>query len=470
MHLLKQKFVLSILTIALIGFVFFIASSARAACNFHNVTGYVWSGHTGWISLNCSAGGNIDYGLDISFESQSPIVDVTGYAWSSNLGWLNFDPVGIPVGIYPIYGAARYDAEFARNTGISPTTTSGVIKGWAQWEALGDDGWMIMGPINISSTDYGVSIGADRLFYGWSWNGGEDVDSDNFAELGDGWVRWDSEVEGGIGGGASVLAYWFETLYGDIYSGGDIQAPFAPPLDKYNATYLIQANGTIQPVSITSKQGAGIPEIAESFNSLLLPDVANNYRGTLAWLDKAGMIAGRYGTPESTLPAVSSILLDGKVYHYTGSLTIANDLIINKGVGSQKGSGTIIVDGNLTIDANISYQSGSIGTRVENLPSVAWIVKGDIIIDEDVTNLVGVFFSEGSISTGTKGVSLRDLEVPLQIDGMLIANQINLERLFADETGDPAEQIKFDGRAIVNPPPGLADIGKGLPILRETRP
>jgi hypothetical protein len=355
------------------------------------------------------------------------------------------------------------------------------MTGWAKWVNLGDDGWMKLGPIDISSTDYGIQIGADRLFTGWSWNGGSNIDADSNPERGDGWVDWDSVT---TGGGATILAYWYETLYGDIYAGSEINAPFSPPVDRYTATYLIQAGGTIRAVAIQSDAGTGVPYISEGHDSFVLPDEGNDYRGTLGWLDKAGMLGSRYGTPESALPAGSNIYLDGKIYHYSSGLTLNNALTFMNGTGNQKGSGTIIVDGDLTINANLSYQSGPVSSRIDNLPSVAWIVSGSIYIAPTVTEVVGVFYSEDEtpdvdskygIRTGTTGWSTSDEQ--LIIRGMFIATEIHLERLFinVDEGGalinnDPAEQFFFDGRALANPPPGLADIGKGLPTLREARP
>jgi len=432
-----------------------------AACGFHNITGYVWSGNTGWISLSCQNGAPLDYGISIDFASGQPQEDLSGYAWSSNMGWLNFDPVGP----YPSYGGVQYGATFFRNTEVSATTTAGVVKGWAKWEALGEDGWMILGPIEISGTDYGVEIGADRLFSGWSWNGGDNIDADEEIERGDGWVLWDSTESMG---GASVLAYWFETLYGSVYSGGDISAPFAPPINRYNATYLIQANGTIKPVFVTSESGTGAPYIFESSDYFELPDQENKYRGTLGWLDKAGMLAGRYGQVFNQIPSSQTVWLEGKVYHYEGDLNISSDITFMNDSGDGNGSGTIIVDGDLNINANLFYQTGSVAGVVQNLASVAWIVKGDVNIGSSVENVVGLFYSEGDISTGTTGSSLSD--VPLKIEGMLIAKKINLQRIFIDETKEPAEKIIFDGRVIVNPPLGTSDIGKGLPVFSETFP
>ena len=122
------------------------------------------------------------------------------------------------------------------------------------------------------------------------------------------------------------------------------------------------------------------------------------------------------------------------------------------------------------IDENISYSLTPVNDRIDNLPSAAWIVKGDIVIDKSVTQAAGLFYSEGAsgISTGTTRDSATDLN--LTVSGLFIAKKINLQRVGINQNSDPAEQIIFDGRAIINPPPGLVDIAKGLPKLREVSP
>lgn len=55
------------------------------------VTGWLWSGNIGWISMNCEDLGTcneVEFGVEIVGS------DVIGYAWSDNVGWLRFDPVG----------------------------------------------------------------------------------------------------------------------------------------------------------------------------------------------------------------------------------------------------------------------------------------------------------------------------------------------------------------------------------------
>lgn len=441
-----------------------------AACNLHNISGFIWSSNIGWISLSCknNIDSNIDYGVDIAFDAGDS-VSMIGYGWSPNIGWINFQPTA------PFPAQPNNSALFTRATGESASSTAGTITGWAKIESLGDNGWIKLGPLNINNIDYGVQIGGNRAFSGYSWNGGEDTDADGTPEKGIGWIKWGDST--GASYGANVVARWFETLYGDVYSGKNIDQIFSPPASRYSATYLIQANGTINSATITSKAGSGAPYVAQNFESLTLPTSANSYRGSLGNLDRSGMIVGQYGTVitysgDSNVSGTfgNNLVLDGKIYYFTGNLTVDSDITFKKGFGTQKGNGTILVDGDLIINANADYQSGAITGRIENLPVVAWIVKGNIIINPSVTSLVGVFFSEGAngINTGTTG--LDDTDQVLVVKGMMIGKKITFQRLYVAADNTPSEQIIFDGRAIINPPPGLTDIIKGLPTITEVIP
>ncbi len=455
-------------TLSLILLVFLIAPlRVNAACNFHNINGFIWAYTIGWISLRCQ-NTNVDYGLDINFDA-GPTAAMTGYAWSSNIGWVDFQPSG------PYPTAPNHGALFTRTSG-GATSTAGTITGWAKIDSLGSNGWIKLGPLVIGGTDYGAQIGANRAFSGWSWNGGDNMDVDPEPERGSGWIHWQSDNPD-VPYGAGAVARWFETLYGDIYSGGSIDQPFSPPAGRYSATYLIQANGTINPVTITSASGGSAPYVDSSFGALALPQQSNSYRGTLGVLDRAGLLNGYYGTvttyagdSASAGTLGTSLILDGKIYHYTGNLIIDSAITFNKGIGTQKGNATIIVDGNLIINADINYEAGAVGSRIDNLPSVGWLVKGDVTVNPAVTALSGIFYSEGGagISTGTTGA--RATDVALAVKGMFIAKKITFQRLFIGADNTPSEQITFDGRAIVNPPPGLTDMIKGLPTLREVIP
>ena len=434
-------------------------------CAFHNINGFAWSYTMGWISLSCqNTTAEFDYGLDINFDS-GPTADMTGYGWSPNAGWVDFQPVG------PYPTAPNHGALFTR-TDPNATSTAGIITGWAKVISLGSDGWIKLGPLDIEGTDYGLQISENRAFSGWAWNGGDNIDADPEPERGLGWISWRGEEYG-----AGAVARWFETLYGDIYAGNNIDQPFSPPAGRYSATYLIQANGTITPGTIISQSGSGAPFVDDAFGVVALPQESNSYRGTMGLIDRTGMINGYYGivtnyagdnTSSGTLGA--SETLNSRLYRYAGNLTVDSAITFNKGIGLQKGNGTILVDGDLIINANIDYEAGAVASRIDNLPSVAWLVKGNIIINPSVTTMVGLYYSEGAagITTGTTGDPATD--VALSIKGLIVAKKITLQRQFVGADNSPSEQITFDGRAIVNPPPGLADMAKGLPALREVSP
>ena len=109
---------------------------------------------------------------------------------------------------------------------------------------------------------------------------------------------------------------------------------------------------------------------------------------------------------------------------------------------------------------------------------MAWIVKGDVIIDELVSNVVGNFIIVGpepavacdepgpsgcgEFRTGDDSASPRQLVV----NGLIMARKIYFQRYFK-QAGEPSEKIIYDGRVIVNTPPGLENVAKGLPIWRE---
>lgn len=179
-----------------LGFYNFTASSA-----LDNISGYVWGGSRwtdtnfnniedsgelmatpggmGWLSLNCSTGGNcgdVNYGINIGTDGY-----ITGYAWSSNYGWMkfgglqNFPTGGGTVGDNAklvgnnITGWARFCAPSA-----SPTNCTGYVKnlrngGW--------DGWVALSGNAIDSTPYGLNLNIANgagILSGYAWGGNND--------------------------------------------------------------------------------------------------------------------------------------------------------------------------------------------------------------------------------------------------------------------------------------------------------
>jgi len=136
---------------------------------------------------------------------------------------------------------------------------------------------------------------------------------------------------------------------------------------------------------------------------------------------------------------------------------------------------TIIVDGNLQINYNIIGSQPSTPLKIRDVPTIAFIVKGDVTIDPAVNKLTGAYIVMGtndtvggSFSTGNDRSSCpagTGTEVrcnPLVLDGLVMARQFNLERYGSKDLSLPGEQIRYDTRLFLNPPPGLEDVSKAL--------
>jgi hypothetical protein len=139
------------------------------------------------------------------------------------------------------------------------------------------------------------------------------------------------------------------------------------------------------------------------------------------------------------------------------------------------GATTFVVYGDLNINRNVTYDNTAI-SDFKDLPSVAYIVFGDVNISPEVTEVAGNF-----IVLGADGVNCPDIgcgiintgsgnKFPLTVNGIMMARKFNMQRAYASVLREPSEKVIYDGRLLVNPPPGLADFAKGLPVWSETPP
>ena len=490
-----------------------------------NVAGWAWSSENfGWFSANCS---NNPFGL---FPFECPDIDgpppydyglnveddgtVAGYLWAENIGWVRF---GNPLGELAPGGAvarAIYDKVLGR------------ITGWAKVLILGDEGWLkLRGPdagmpggpysacadcqdveipgdpptvdyqCNICFTGkfpdpsetgignicgqcsncnegtntcnactfcdkYGISVDRQNgRIVGWAWNGNNDP------AIGVGWINF-SPTPGGLG----LASPWLETKYGDIYGKLGVKSPsaFVELINKYNATYCILSTGAI--TNFRSGEGC----VRTPFENFDFPRTSNLYTNIFGKIDLTGILAGKYGLVNNInsgddIPS----LMAGKVYYKNGDLTVSAK-IFNNGSGRLDGSGLIVVRGNLTITGDLSYQAGPSVLNLKNLASVGWLVlddgsglKGKIIINPSVEKLVGAFYAENEIATGT--TNNRRTDKSLTVRGLMLAKKFNFQRLWQSAQRG-SEQVIYDGRVLANTPPGMADLMSALPIWREAAP
>lgn len=312
---------------------------------------------------------------------------------------------------------------------------------------------------------YGVGLNREtNRLAGWAWNGIDKV-------KGIGWIQFDPNHTG-------VHGPWLETKFGGVYSQGSVGSVStnAPPTHQFSATYEILAGGTITHFSTQS----GNDFSQESFDDFSFPTVDTLYTNALGRLDFNGIYAGQYGR---VIPIIFSTdipkQLGGAVYHSSGSLELSSPLEFVAGdLARQNGAGLIIVEGDLLIRHNINYANLPVH-KLKNLPSVAWIVKGDVVIDPSVTEVVGAFIILGNgkekkcpallaSSNGCGRLSTGASSQPFDLYGFIMARQFNFQRNFFS-TDRGSERFIYDGRALSNTPPGLGDLGQVLPIWKLDR-
>ncbi len=132
---------------------------------------YEPTGGVGWISFNCTSGGNCgsnDYGVNIEANG-----DLVGYAWSSNYGWLKFGGLGgfpswtgVSTGNARLNGNqlegwARFCAGAADPISCDGTVSNPSNGGW--------DGWL-----SLKGPGYGVTLEPSTgILSGFAWGGND---------------------------------------------------------------------------------------------------------------------------------------------------------------------------------------------------------------------------------------------------------------------------------------------------------
>ena len=482
----------------------------------HKINGFAWSENLGWVSLNCYNDGLLnkcassDYGLDYDKASN----EVYGFAWSEHGGWLC-------VGKSCLTTNQKVAPDGKATT--ARLMEHGLLAGWASWVVLGNDGWIKLDGAKVASVgkkyscqncvrlkdeasercefcfadshfsgskeicsdcigcntktsvchqcascqDFGIGIDYSRnRLSGWAWNAGEPNG------VGLGWLQFASSFTAG-----AVHPPYLQTVGGDVYGGGGVGAlnQGVLPDGQFNATYRIESDGSIVHFSSTCVE-PGKCNTSESWmdddSSLTLPKKENEYRGEFGALDLRGLFAGQYGEVKKIASNGAGLAnpLTGQVYYLNGDLHLGYQSFKN-GTNKLAGAGTIVVKGDVYIEGNILYENMPV-TTAHNLASLGWIVLkkdngvgGNIYIAANVENVVGNFYAENKIYTGTTGQA--DTEKGLRIDGLMVARQFEFQRIFSDlEKGGPAELVVYDGRVVANPPPGFTDITKALPNFK----
>jgi hypothetical protein len=315
---------------------------------------------------------------------------------------------------------------------------------------------------------------------GWAWNAVNDQYID-----GTGWIN--------ISGKAGIVLPWLETIYGSIYTRGIIrQQGYFPSI---NATYCLLAQSVFQFSSSQcleknySDYKFDFPQTEVSELGRLdlvgLSTVAKEIDGTD--YNKYGNIIVSSSESSISDSIVLGNVLDNRVFVYNDDLAIDGRFDINNGAVGEKGNGLIIVNGDLTINSDFDYTSAS-DVPLEQLASVAWVVKGDVIVAPNVEKIVGAFIVLGEdgitcqyddgggecddeeypkYETNGYGIFFSgESSKPLTVSGPILAKAFDFRRIYSSLL-QGSERIIYDGRLLANPPPGLKGFLENLPLLRE---
>ena len=367
----------------------------------------------------------------------------------------------------------------------TPFTTTGEQPLYETSVALGIDGFPVISYYNNAS---GGATGGKDFHYLKCHTAGCIVPTTGF-----GWIAVNPAHVGDI---------TYINSSGNVLSGANVYSPVGPPTGKYNSVYIIEANGDITNWYSTNlykyQQSSGLP-------TYLQPGVNQTgvYANVLGRLDVEGLtteaITGvptnKYGAsivPVSSQNDIYAAQSVDTVYHSAGPLTIDASGAFNVVLG-KPGARIIVIDGDLTIGPDpgnptlaITYDMTA-PTQLREIPSVVWIVKGDMIIDPSVTALLGSVtalagtfvvlgqgggagvpskcpaLSQASNSCGRFSTgSDKTKEKQLTITGSVLARQFNFGRGYS-ASQKPAEEFISDGRLQANPPPGLTDFAKSVP-------
>ncbi len=141
-----------------------------------------------------------------------------------------------------------------------------------------------------------------------------------------------------------------------------------------------------------------------------------------------------------------------------------------------KDNRTIVINGNLYIANDIEFNTNYGGSATNNLnvPSLIFVVKGNILIDEDVSRVDALLISHKTIwtcasnaTTPTEAVAKNICDKQLTINGALIANRVNFMRTreggalkggVNEASSQPAEIINFLPEFYLSKPIFLSDL------------
>lgn len=163
---------------------------------------------------------------------------------------------------------------------------------------------------------------------------------------------------------------------------------------------------------------------------------------------------------------------DGEQREYKGDLTLTAAAVTDIPKGKQI---TLFVEGNVTITGDITYDKSWDSSNEDEIPYFALIVKGNIIVSDNVTRLDGLYVAQPE-DDNTRGVfatcqSDTLCTQQLTVNGAVIAQELDLLRAYGSlgpcnsasptcALSKPAEVFNFTPTMILGAPEFDADYGQ----------
>ncbi len=468
-----------------------------AAANTSDFSGWAWFGSStddgtpddgvGWASMSCEnqgTCGTVDYAMTINLRTGVLSGDIWigessggGLPGQNAIGWMTFDrsDAGTPPAAPYQSGSfiAKADTVTGEVTGwarILRLKDEGLAHGFDDWGWVRFDGWAQDVVINL----------VDTTISGYAWSGGGTIPGGAYdPSVGLGWLDFsDAEVD--------LSLPFYATEGGDIYSRVRVGSARDRPSDTfYTSQYLIQSSGSI--LNVTSELANGL---LPNSTVLSFPQSANGFRNVLGALPEWNEWVTPVKTESNKDYNTFGELIDQPQQHsFQGTIPMtasgdrvsvhegtdvevrSNGVEFKNSTTDARGTMVIVVDGDLRINGNITYESSFV-TRPEQIASVVWVVFGNVIVDPSVTDVQGVFVVLGSgvpgsgvFRTGTVGGT----DVPMELTGMVMAKSFELQRMVVEIGGNdvPAENFTLDGRFFLNTPESLKDFAQAIPTVTD---
>ena len=209
---------------------------------------------------------------------------------------------------------------------------------------------------------------------------------------------------------------WLKVVGGDVYSGGAISMPVAPPAGQFNATDIVTS-------------GSSITNFQTSSNWIIPNYTTSSGKFDYDYFSKR--FASR--AQPITSPITNDTSLNDKtiyLYNQSGDL-----LLLSNGANFNNKKVAILVNGNLRI------QSAGNKFTPQNA-SVIFITSGNITIHQDMTEIKAALVSTGNTNTGAGAI-------PLTIKGLLVSyGGFSLGRAPAS-AATPGETLIYDPNLVV---------------------